>query len=58
MREEVGKMNTERHAWSSDRVVAIAEWRTSPVCGCGQDLDVCAGAYCPRCGTSLTGHAA
>jgi hypothetical protein len=51
-------MNTEQHAWSSSQVVALAEWRTSPVCGCGQDLDVCVGTHCPRCGTSLTVHAA
>jgi hypothetical protein len=56
--EAVGAMNTERHAWSANQVVAIAEWRVSPICGCGQDLDVCAGTHCPRCGTSLTGHAA
>ncbi len=51
-------MNTERHAWYSNRVVTLSEWRTPPVCGCGQDLDVCTGTHCPRCGTSLTSHAA
>jgi hypothetical protein len=24
-------------------------------CGCGQELDVAAGAHCPRCGTQLGG---
>jgi hypothetical protein len=51
-------MNTEQHAWGSNRVVAISDWRVSRVCGCGQDLDICAGTHCPRCGTSLHGHAA
>jgi predicted amidophosphoribosyltransferase len=51
-------MNTEQHAWSSSRVVSFPGWRMSPVCGCGQDLDVCTGTHCPRCGTSLTVHAA
>lgn len=23
------------------------------VCRCGQDLDVCTGEHCPRCGTTL-----
>jgi len=54
----VGEMNTEQHAWGSNRVVAISDWRVSRVCGCGQDLDICAGTHCPRCGTSLHGHAA
>jgi predicted amidophosphoribosyltransferase len=58
MREEVGTMNTERHAWWSNRVVELAERRTPPVCGCGQDLDACTRTHCPRCGTSLTRHAA
>jgi len=51
-------MNTERHAWYSNQVVTLAEGRIPPVCGCGQDLDVRAGTHCPRCGTSLTRHAA
>ena len=51
-------MNTERHAWYSDRVLTLAESRTPPVCGCGQELDVCTRTHCPRCGTSLTSHAA
>jgi hypothetical protein len=52
-------MNTEQHAWFVKQVVHIGEWRTSsPVCGCGQDLDVRAGSHCPRCGTSLASHAA
>src|SRR4051812_3981184 len=56
--EAVKAMNTEQHAWSSDRALALAEWRTLPICGCGQDLDVCTGTHCPRCGTSLVAHAA
>ena len=51
-------VNTEQHAWSGNRLVAVAEWRRLPICGCGQDLDFCAGGHCPRCGTSLVGHAA
>jgi hypothetical protein len=54
----VSAVNTEKHAWSRSQLVAIAEWRSLPICGCGQDLDFCAGAHCPRCGTSLAGHAA
>jgi hypothetical protein len=59
-------MTTERHAWAmlSDLttgtagVDGAAARRTQPVCGCGQDLDVCTGSHCPRCGTSLFAHAA
>ena len=51
-------MNTERHAWFSNQLETLAECRTRPVCGCGQDLDACTGTHCPRCGTSLTRHAA
>lgn len=51
-------MNTERHAWTSDRALGLTEWRTVSICGCGQDLDVCTGTHCPRCGTSLVAHAA
>jgi predicted amidophosphoribosyltransferase len=52
-------MNTEQHAWTSIHAVTATVRAESPsVCGCGQDLDVCAGTCCPRCGTSLTGHAA
>jgi len=55
--EEVTAMNTERHAWYSNREMTVT-WRTPPVCGCGQDLDACTRTHCPRCGTSLTSHAA
>ncbi|MGZ4426457.1 MAG: hypothetical protein ACXVXE_00845 [Nocardioidaceae bacterium] len=52
-------MTTEQHAWGSTQVEASADRRTTPpVCGCGQDLDICTGAHCPRCGTSLLRHAA
>jgi predicted amidophosphoribosyltransferase len=27
--------------------------RNPAVCGCGQDLDVCTGAHCPRCGIQV-----
>jgi hypothetical protein len=50
-------MNTERHAWWSSHEATTTERRTPPVCGCGQDLDVCTGTHCPRCGAFLT-HAA
>jgi hypothetical protein len=26
----------------------------TPVCVCGQDLDVARGKHCPRCGTTLS----
>ncbi|MEO5709214.1 MAG: hypothetical protein ABIQ59_05290 [Nocardioidaceae bacterium] len=41
-------MNTEQHPWTS----------TPSVCGCGQDLDLCSGVHCPRCGILITTHAA
>jgi hypothetical protein len=45
-------MTTEEHAWVSAQTTLTTEARTaSTVCGCGQDLDVCTGAHCPRCGT-------
>jgi hypothetical protein len=28
-----------------------------PVCACGQDLDTCRRAHCPRCGCTLQGAA-
>ncbi len=52
-------MTTEQHAYSSLRVVRTDDAReASPVCGCGQDLDTVGRLHCPRCGTSLAGHAA
>ena len=51
-------MNTEQHAWYSNRVVTLTERHDPPVCGCGQDLDDCNRTHCPRCGTCLTRHAA
>jgi hypothetical protein len=52
-------MTTEKHAWASAHVRSEQTWRsTAPVCGCGQDLDVCTGSHCPRCGTLLAAHAA
>jgi len=50
-------MNTEQHTWTSTHVMTATAWATFPrVCGCGQDLDVCARRHCPRCGTLLTVH--
>jgi len=52
-------MITEQHASESAPVVPITDWRrSSPVCDCGQELDVCSGAHCPRCGTTLTRYGA
>ena len=52
-------MTTEQHAYRSLRVATTDGARAvSPVCGCGQDLDLATGLHCPRCGTSLVGHAA
>jgi hypothetical protein len=48
----VTPMTTERHAWTSLRAAVPTAERVPPTtCGCGQDLDVCAGSHCPRCGT-------
>jgi hypothetical protein len=60
-RKAVRTMTTERHAWASARIAQRdlpTLHQVSPICGCGQDLDVCTGTHCPRCGTSLIGHAA
>ena len=47
-------MNTEQHVWEYRGVGTRRHERSeSPVCACGQDLDVCAGLHCPRCGTAL-----
>jgi hypothetical protein len=51
-------MTTEQHAWYSSRELTSAARRTPPVCGCGQDLDLCTRNHCPRCGVSLTSRAA
>ena len=52
-------MNTEQHPWTAIRVMTATTWVVFPsVCACGQDLDICSGSHCPRCGTSLTAHAA
>jgi hypothetical protein len=44
-------MTTEAHAWVSAHATTTQARTASAVCGCGQDLDVCAGSHCPRCGT-------
>jgi hypothetical protein len=56
-------MTTEQHAWTSAHEGTRAETKDSwpmfpPVCGCGQDLDICTGTHCPRCGVRVTRHAA
>ena len=52
-------MTTEQHAFGSVHEVAATVALTSPpVCGCGQDLDVCHGTHCPRCGANLLRAAA
>jgi hypothetical protein len=56
-------MTTDRHVWTSNAIatngVATATLartpsrpsRThAPICACGQDLDICTGENCPRCG--------
>jgi len=50
-------MTTEHHAWVMAQT-ATAVRESVATCGCGQDLDVCTGTHCSRCGTSLLGHAA
>jgi hypothetical protein len=58
-RKEVDMMTTEQHAWATSQIGSRHEVRTTrPVCGCGQDLDVCTSSNCPRCGTSLLAYAA
>ena len=52
-------MTTERYAWASKRALADRTWgMVLPMCGCGQALDYCAAASCPRCGTRLNKDAA
>jgi hypothetical protein len=52
-------MAPEQHSWASTIRTSHTEGRTAmPVCACGQDLDICLGTHCPRCGTSLLAHAA
>ncbi len=38
----------------SARAQAHARRLQSTDCRCGQQLDMCAGAHCPRCGRSLS----
>jgi hypothetical protein len=54
----VSTMTTEKHLYlstgTSTREAVTGLVRVAPaVCGCGQDLDVCSGSHCPRCGTTL-----
>jgi hypothetical protein len=50
-------MTTEQHAYVSTQAAATLtrtlDRRVSPICACGQDLDICAGEHCPRCGASI-----
>ena len=56
--EAVTTMNTTQPTWATTWPTAGAATRgASPVCPCGQDLDVTRGNHCPRCGTALF-HAA
>ncbi len=50
-------MTTERHAWATLHPLEPHE-RRPDTCPCGQDLDLCAGRHCPRCGTSIAARAA
>ena len=44
-------MNTQEHAQRSTHAVAATVLAESPrMCCCGQDLDICQGICCPRCG--------
>jgi hypothetical protein len=48
-------MTTERHGWISTLTVSAAErGELASVCRCGQELDVCHGTHCPRCGSTVS----
>jgi len=48
-------MTTERSGWISTLFVTIDERRElSSSCRCGQELDVCHGTHCPRCGSTVS----
>ena len=44
-------MTTERHGWISTLSVSVRE--RASACHCGQELDVCHGTHCPRCGSTV-----
>ena len=46
-------MNTTQPTWATTWHTAATSRSLPPVCACGQDLDVCRGNHCPRCGTTL-----
>jgi hypothetical protein len=47
-------MTTDKHAWVSAQATTAGLPRTAhPVCGCGQELDLCARKHCPRCGATI-----
>ncbi|QIK67968.1 hypothetical protein G7072_17910 [Nocardioides sp. HDW12B] len=50
-------MTTERHGWISTLSVSVDERRElASACRCGQELDVCHGTHCPRCGSTVRRH--
>jgi hypothetical protein len=52
-------MTTERNGWISTLAVSLDDRRTlTSTCRCGQELDVCHRAHCPRCGSLVSGVAA
>lgn len=50
-------MTIERHAWATLHPQAPSHPRDD-TCSCGQELDLCTGRHCPRCGTSIAARAA
>ncbi len=46
------KTRTATDAGSGDHRLVVPCKRVRD-CACGQQLDMCAGAHCPRCGRSL-----
>lgn len=47
-------MTTERHGWLSSLDVTTERRRElASTCRCGQELDVCHGTHCPRCGSTV-----
>ncbi len=51
-------MTSDDYAWGSTGTTTTTICRTltrslSQMCACGQDLDVCSGEHCPRCGAVI-----
>ncbi len=38
---------------STTQILIETQAEALVVCACGQELDLCAGSHCPRCGTRL-----